>query len=66
MANPLASIPNQATTGIKVFVDGKLVTLSVAPATVGGQVYVPLKAIAEKLGYSAAFDKAHNTLQLTQ
>lgn len=65
-ANPLASIPNQATTGIKVFVDGKLVTLSVAPATVGGQVYVPLKAIAEKLGYRAAFDKAHNTLQLTQ
>lgn len=42
---------------IKVVVDGKLVTASEEPFTMGGKTYVPLKMIADALGKNTGYEK---------
>ena len=46
-------------------VDGKPVTLDVAPMVVGGRTFLPLRAVAENLGLDLAWEPVSQTISLT-
>jgi hypothetical protein len=46
-------------------VNGKLITLDVAPMIVGGRTFLPLRAVAENLGLDLAWEPISRTISLT-
>lgn len=57
---------SQATPGIRVLMDGQELAFDEAPFVEEGRTLVPLRALAENLGFAVAYDAADQKITLTK
>lgn len=64
--NPASAQENPAGPNIRVVMDGKDLTFDESPFVEGGRTLVPLRALAENLGFTVAYDAADQKITLAK